>query len=169
MRGYVIKSYLRPDLFDIFRNSHRLQCTHCARCDFQNLLKNIRLYDPKNLRNALLGFSKFVVCFRVLTRRFSFNAFKPSAEGSGRGEIHFCCNRRKGGITRGEHNPGLKHSGMFYPFHDALTADTLYDRHKIMWRDAKLVGIETDLTLCTCVATYQYLELMEYFFATNAW
>ena len=47
-------SYLCPDLFGIFRNSHRLQCTHCARCDFQNLLKNIRLYDPKNLRNALL-------------------------------------------------------------------------------------------------------------------
>ena len=46
-------SYLCPDLFGIFRNSHRLQCTHCARCDFQNLLKNIRLYDPKNLRNAL--------------------------------------------------------------------------------------------------------------------
>ena len=46
-------SYLSPDLFGIFRNSHRLQCTHCARCDFQNLLKNIRLYDPKNLRNAL--------------------------------------------------------------------------------------------------------------------
>lgn len=42
-------SYLCPDLFGIFRNSHRLQCTHCARCDFQNLLKNIRLYDPKNL------------------------------------------------------------------------------------------------------------------------
>ena len=47
-------SYLCPDLFGIFRNSHRLQCTHCARCDFQNLLKNIRLYDPQNLRNALL-------------------------------------------------------------------------------------------------------------------
>ena len=47
-------SYLSPDLFGIFRHSHRLQCTHCARCDFQNLLKNIRLYDPKNLRNALL-------------------------------------------------------------------------------------------------------------------
>ena len=47
-------SYLCPDLFGIFRNSHRLQCTHCARCDFQNLLKNIRLYDPENLRNALL-------------------------------------------------------------------------------------------------------------------
>ena len=45
--------YRCPDLFGIFRNSHRLQCTHCARCDFQNLLKNIRLYDPKNLRNAL--------------------------------------------------------------------------------------------------------------------
>lgn len=116
-----------------------------------------------------LGFSKFVVCFRVLTRRFSFNALKPSAEGSGRGEIHFCCNRRKGGITRGEQNLGLKHSCMFYPCHDALAADALNDRHKIMWRDAKLVGIETDLTLCTCVATYQYLELMEYFFATNAW
>ena len=51
-------SYLCPDLFGIFRNSHRLQCTHCARCDFQNLLKNIRLYDPKNLRNALLGKEK---------------------------------------------------------------------------------------------------------------
>ena len=49
-----IFSYHCPDLFGIFRNSHRLQCTHCARCDFQNLLKNIRLYDPKNLRNALL-------------------------------------------------------------------------------------------------------------------
>lgn len=68
-----------------------------------------------------------------------------------------------------EQNLGLKHSGMFYPCHDALAADALYDRHKIMWRDAKLVGIETDLTLCTCVATYQYLELMEYVFATNAW
>ena len=61
MRGYVIKSYLRPDLFDIFRNSHRLQCTHCARCDFQNLLKNIRLYDPKNLRNALLRLSDIIL------------------------------------------------------------------------------------------------------------
>ena len=50
-------SYLSPDLFGICRNSHRLQCTHCARCDFQNLLKNIRLYDPKNLRNALYGFA----------------------------------------------------------------------------------------------------------------
>ena len=46
-------SYLCPDLFGIFQKSQRLQCTHCARCDFQNLLKNIRLYDPKNLRNAL--------------------------------------------------------------------------------------------------------------------
>ena len=47
-------SYLSPDLFGIFRKSHRLQCPHCALFDFQNLLKNIRLYDPKNLRNALL-------------------------------------------------------------------------------------------------------------------
>ena len=53
-------SYLCPDLFGIFRNSHRLQCTHCARCDFQNLLKNIRLYDPKNLRNALLFFEETI-------------------------------------------------------------------------------------------------------------
>ena len=54
-------SYLCPDLFGIFRNSHRLQCTHCARCDFQNLLKNIRLYDPKNLRNALLTFANVMI------------------------------------------------------------------------------------------------------------
>ena len=53
--------YLCPDLFGIFRNSHRLQCTHCARCDFQNLLKNIRLYDPKNLRNALLTFANVMI------------------------------------------------------------------------------------------------------------
>ena len=46
-------SYLCPDLFGIFRKSHRLQCPHCALFDFQNLLKNIRPYDPKNLRNAL--------------------------------------------------------------------------------------------------------------------
>ncbi|MGN0237966.1 MAG: hypothetical protein ACI4AK_07785, partial [Lepagella sp.] len=46
-------SYHCPDLFGRFRKSHRLQCPHCALFDFQNLLKNIRPYDPKNLRNAL--------------------------------------------------------------------------------------------------------------------
>ena len=47
-------SYLCPDLFGIFRKSHRLQCPHCALFDFQNLLKNIRLYDPKNFKERAL-------------------------------------------------------------------------------------------------------------------
>ncbi len=47
-------SYLCPDLFGIFRKSHRLQCLHCALFDFQNLLKNIRPYDPKNFKERAL-------------------------------------------------------------------------------------------------------------------
>ena len=48
-------SYLCPDLFGIFRKSHRLQCPHCALIDFQNLLKNIRPYDPKNFKECALN------------------------------------------------------------------------------------------------------------------
>ena len=47
-------SYLCPDLFGIFRKSHRLQCPHCALFDFQNLLKNIRPSDPKNFKERAL-------------------------------------------------------------------------------------------------------------------
>ena len=127
-------------------------------------------FSTRSTRNkSSLRFSKFVVCLRVLSCLFPLNTLKPSAECSSSGEVHILGNRRDRSFIGCEQNLGLKHSGMFYPFHDALAADALYDRHKIMWRDAKLVGIETDLTLCTCVATYQYLELMEYFFATNAW